>query len=41
MNARNKLKTIDSMGIDIHIVYHFGIPSLASALVLCFGFSLV
>ena len=37
MNARNKLKTIDSMGIDIH----FGIPSLASALVLCFGFSLV
>ena len=22
MNARNKLKTIDLMGIDNHIVYH-------------------
>ena len=22
MNARNKLKTCDLMGIDIHIVYH-------------------
>ena len=22
MNARNKLKTIDLMGIDTHIVYH-------------------